>query len=480
MPIVLMACFQLGKTSLNTELNLLANAYVRQLEEQIDDLRDENKQALYDATSCEQIQKDLLFESFLREMLIVDNGKVVCSSKRTTLEANSVEKLLPSHQINSGEYLFDFPYEKGVIRSLLVIDTDKNNPQRSAISVVDQSYINLHLGLTSDDRIQTLRMVVGGKTYPPHLTTGKQPYSTTAKSSYLNVEVTIEPSAKLKREKLSLFMLIGLPVSLSISMLFYLLQYWSESRGSLIESLKRGLKTDELFLVYQPLIDSTNNKIMGVEALLRWESSKHGFIRPDIFIPIAEQHNFINTITDFVLERALDDWKTVNHQNQLHIGVNIPASYLVDEQCLNKFKIFAKQFKSENLVLGIEITERQLLSEKGRAILSDVRALGIEVSIDDFGTGYTALSVLQDIKFDYLKIDRCFINTIGVESVNAPILNSIISLAHQLEVSIVAEGVETQQQSEYLTSQNVQILQGYYLYKPMPLEAIKNTLHNMI
>lgn len=479
-PIVIVSCFLFGKNSLDSELKLLSSSYVHLLENQINELRYENKQALYNAKNCQQIQKDLLFESILREMLIIENGKVICSSKRTAFEANIVENFLPQSGLKSGEYLFNFPDDDGPVESLLVIDTDKKKPSRSAISVIEQKYINAQLRLESDDRIETLTMKIGGKTYPTDTRIEHKTFTVLTKSNYLDVEVIVTPSIKLKREKFNLFFLIGLPISLTISIFLYLIQYWLTTRGTLIESLKKGLKNHELFLVYQPLVSSKTNQVLGVEALIRWESLKHGFVRPDIFIPIAEQHDFINTITDFVLKRALMDWKTVIHKTNLHISVNIPPSYLVDKKCLEAFQLLSEKFKKENLTLGIEITERQLLDETGRNILSDIRALGIEVSIDDFGTGFTALSLLQDIEFDYLKIDRCFVNTIGVESVNAPILNSIINLAHDLKVSIVAEGVETEQQLTYLTSQNVQLLQGYFLYKPMRLEAFKKTFIDKI
>lgn len=109
----------------------------------------------------------------------------------------------------------------------------------------------------------------------------------------------------------------------------------------------------------------------------------------------------------------------------------------------------------------IEITERQLLNAQDREVLTDIRKLGITVAIDDFGTGYTSLSVLQDTDFDYLKIDRCFTNTIGVESINAPVLNNIIKLAHDLNTQITAEGVETPQQAEYLKTKALNCCKGF-------------------
>lgn len=480
MPIVLALCFKLGAHNYDLELNLLANSFIRQLEEQINDLRDENKQALYDAQNCRQIQKDLLFETSLREMLIIQDGKIVCSSKREASDVADIEQILPKKNLETGEYLFDLPTEYGVLRNLLVVDTDRRDQGRSAVSIVDQEYMNLQLAVNDDNRIKALQITVGGKTHTTDKSGKNTSYSVTAISKSLDIQVMLEPSDKFKRQEFNFILLVALPISLCISLFLFLLVHWLETKGSLLEALKKGVQNQEFFLVYQPILRGSDLSFHGVEALIRWRSSKHGLIGPDIFIPLAEQNNFINVITDFVLERALKDWQKVDHQHHLHVEINVPPSYLLEADCLNKFQYYAKKFNEHNLSLGIEITERQLLDTQGRSILSDIRALGIDVSIDDFGTGFTALSLLQDIKLDCLKIDRCFVKTIGVESINAPILNNIIHLARDLKVSIVAEGIETQTQLDYLRSQKVDYLQGFYLHKPMTLDALEAKFNGKI
>ncbi|TVO32025.1 EAL domain-containing protein [Vibrio algivorus] len=272
-------------------------------------------------------------------------------------------------------------------------------------------------------------------------------------------------------------LLVTIPISLFLSIFWHLFSYWYQTRGSLAEKIKKALINNEFFLVYQPLVDSSTSKIKGVEALIRWNHPRSGFIGPDVFIPVAEQHGLINNITDFVFERTLVDWKT-HTTNNLHISINVPPSYLSQNSCLEKLTLLASRYKEQGLKLGIEITERQLLDKSDRAILTDIKKLGIDVSIDDFGTGYTSLSVLEDTEFDYLKIDRCFINTIGIKSINSPVLNSIINLANNMNVLMVAEGVETKEQADYLKDHGVQLLQGYFFYKPMSFEEIATLLEN--
>lgn len=176
-----------------------------------------------------------------------------------------------------------------------------------------------------------------------------------------------------------------------------------------------------------------------------------------------------------MLERALYDWQEYSAEN-LHMSINVPPSYLSQTNCLAKLKTFMKRYQAKGLKLCVEITERQLLDNSDRAILADIQKLGIDVSIDDFGTGYTSLSILQETEFNYLKIDRCFINTIGFESVNAHVLNTIINLADSMQVTMIAEGVETQEQADYLREHGVQLLQGYFFHRPMAAEEVNNLL----
>ncbi|MFV0574492.1 MAG: EAL domain-containing protein [Vibrio sp.] len=475
LPIILLASFYLSEISIKKELDVVAHAYVHQIEEIVDELRDENLQALYDATSCRQIQDDLLFEPFLREVLIVTDGHVECSSRREASQINYKHKTFPEYLFKTGEYLYDVPYSDEKQTSLLVVNQDKNRPDRAAISVIDKNYIDIRLGLKDDDRLSDSHLTVSGATYPKINRGHNHDYSVSAYSKYLNLHITVEPSQRLKQEYRVLYLLTALPISILVSIFIYLISFWYKTKGSLLEDLKRALKEDELFLHYQPLVDSKTGKIQGVEALVRWEHPRYGFISPDTFIPIAEDNRLINKVTDYILDRAVSDWQNVDKTDfnaRLEININVPPSYLSQSNCLYKLDEIRKKLRKLKLDFGIEITERQALLEPERRLLTDIQSLGVSVSIDDFGTGHTSLSILQDTDFDCLKIDRCFVNTIGIEAVNSTVLYSIIQLAHNMKVDIVAEGIETQEQVDFLTHNGVQLLQGYFLYKPMSVRKV--------
>ncbi|GAL09727.1 Rtn protein [Vibrio astriarenae] len=201
-----------------------------------------------------------------------------------------------------------------------------------------------------------------------------------------------------------------------------------------------------------------------------------GLIGPNVFIPLAEEHGLINKLTTYVLDRVYRDLCGMEEVGVEYIGVNVPPQYLHKLQHLDHLKEIQDGLKELGVTLCVEVTERQLLDENARQSLTKLRDIGIKVSIDDFGTGHTSLAVLQQTSFDVLKVDKCFVDTIGVDSVNTPVLQTIIELGHRLGVDIVAEGVETKEQVDYLDAASVQYLQGYYFYKPLNLTQLRKVL----
>lgn len=473
LPIVMSAAYRGGIESINSNLMSMANSYISRIEMIVDELRHENDKALYNPRECEKLQDDLLFESMLREMFIVKDGTIVCSSKRGKLSYD-VSQYFAGNRITPEVKLFDLKNDP-TKRTLLVIDSDVNDATHGVISLVEKNYVYARLGFRTDRRISKLVFEVNHLAYPYDSSFDSVNPSVVGKSNRYDFTLMLEASDEYSHERLAFFLLGSLPVSFAISILITIILFFFSGNATLVDVLRKGLERGELFMNYQPIVKSDQNKIKGFEALVRWVNPKLGFVGPDNFIPIAEEFGLINKLTDYVLDSILRDWSNANLKECYQMGVNIPPSYLLDPVCVEKLKRYAKAYRYINLQLIAEITERQLLDENGQEVLRELRANGILVAIDDFGTGRTALSVLQNITFDFLKIDKCFVDTIGIESINAPVLNAIIELSHQLHVEIVAEGVETQIQSCYLMAKQVQYQQGYYHFKPLSIEdAIVN------
>ncbi|MNI06759.1 putative cyclic-di-GMP phosphodiesterase AdrB [compost metagenome] len=242
------------------------------------------------------------------------------------------------------------------------------------------------------------------------------------------------------------------------------------NRLSFKEQLRRAMLADEFQVHYQPVYGQLTGQCEGVEALMRWNRPGVGFVRPDIFIAAAEEEGMIIPLTQHLLrliERDMQSWVT---PPDFHVGVNIAPEHLSSNVLVSDIQAFVAKVAKRRPLIVLEITERSLISDSGqaRSNIDALRAAGVRVAIDDFGTGHCSLSYLQKFPVDYLKIDKGFVHAILPTGEDAPVLDVIITLAHRLNLAVVAEGVETQEQFDYLTARGVAFIQGYLFARPMP------------
>ena len=203
---------------------------------------------------------------------------------------------------------------------------------------------------------------------------------------------------------------------------------------------------------------------------MRWQRPGIGPVRPDVFIAEAEAEGMIIPLTQHLLTLIERDMRTWPTPPDFHIGVNIAAEHLSSAELLSDVQSFAAQVAARHPLVVLEITERSLITDNGQARrnIDALRAQGLRVAIDDFGTGHCSLSYLQKFPVDYLKVDQGFVQAIGPAGEEAPVLDAIITLAHRLGLSVVAEGVETPYQFDYLKARGVAFIQGYLFARPMP------------
>ena len=241
---------------------------------------------------------------------------------------------------------------------------------------------------------------------------------------------------------------------------------------TLESDLKRALSREEIKIVYQPVVRLQDHSIAGFEALARWDHPKHGRIPPSDFIPLAERSRLISQLGVFVLERAakqLGDWQhEMRVSNALFVSVNISSRELLRQDLITDVKSILVRSHIDRGSLKIELTESIIMEnpERSAQMLSRLRDLGAGLSLDDFGTGYSSLSYLQRFPFDTLKIDKSFIHGQpgGAREI---ILHSIINLAHELNMDVVAEGVETEEEADELHELGCEYAQGYEFGAPM-------------
>ena len=251
-------------------------------------------------------------------------------------------------------------------------------------------------------------------------------------------------------------------------------------RIELEKELRRALENDEFEAYFQPKIDAKQHKVTGLEALIRWQHPIKGMIFPDKFIPFAEEIGLIGAIDDVMMRLSIQqvlEW----HRKGIECGkisINLSARQLTSKNYIQELEETINDIGLDTRYIEIEITETHIMENPQHAmdILNKIRALGISISIDDFGTGYSSLSYLKKLPVTKLKIDRSFVMELPYDKDDVAIVKTIISLAKNLDLEIIAEGVEEKAQVDFLVREGCDNIQGYYFSKPLSKEDCEKFL----
>ncbi len=250
---------------------------------------------------------------------------------------------------------------------------------------------------------------------------------------------------------------------------------------SVAHDLADGIDGDQLLLYYQPIILLESNKPLGFEALVRWKHPKRGLISPDEFIPLAEKTGLIYRIGDWVLNRAINDWKVLREfcvdddQYRPFLSVNLSAPELCRPGIVQRIEEGLVEQKMLPSELRIELTEAVIISnlEAVSKTIDELRSLDIGIALDDFGKGYAGLDSLQTLPFTCIKIDKSFVDQIHTSERSFQIIKTAIDLSQQLGLSTVAEGIEDEVTGQRLREMGCNYGQGYFYARPLPLDDVK-------
>jgi len=284
------------------------------------------------------------------------------------------------------------------------------------------------------------------------------------------IAVTLEPNANLSKQlRRELLVLLPLGVLMAIFMVGVVV-WFSRRRLSPLGELKIAVERKEFIVHYQPIVSLKDGTCIGAEALVRWQRPDGSMTRPDLFIPLAEESGLIMQITDQVIDVLIRELKPLLNANRdIHIAVNLSAHDIKSGRILGVLEKKLQGTGIHNYQIWLEATERGFMDiDAARSTIDIARTRGHAVAIDDFGTGYSSLSYLQGLPMDTLKIDKSFVDTIGTDAATASVTTHIIDIAKTLNLKIVAEGVETQLQADYLTARDVEYGQGWLFAKAMP------------
>jgi EAL domain-containing protein (putative c-di-GMP-specific phosphodiesterase class I) len=259
------------------------------------------------------------------------------------------------------------------------------------------------------------------------------------------------------------------------------LTFQATERMAMEQELRRAIERDELCLYYQPKLCLRTRQLVGAEALIRWPHPVFGEIPPDRFIPMAEETGLILTLGDWVLEQAcrqMQQWQS-QHATFGPLSVNLAGAQLRQPLLFERIAQLLEDHHLAPHLLQLEITEGFIMNqaEEALAILHQLKALGVQLAIDDFGTGYSSLSYLKRLPLDILKIDQSFVRGLPDDPNDAAITRAIIALGRSMQLTVIAEGVETKAQELFLATEGCEQIQGFVISRPLPADAFA---HNFL
>mgnify|MGYP005856683853 CR=1 FL=1 len=273
---------------------------------------------------------------------------------------------------------------------------------------------------------------------------------------------------------------MGLLFAIAAILIYFILRHWVNKHFSLYRALKIAMKKQQFYPVYQPIINYQTGSYCGAEILTRLKSNNHETIFPDFFIEDAEQSGLIIPITLQLIEKSFTGFKYfLTQKPDFYLSFNLSAIHFSHKHFLTEFKRLCEKYAIKPQQIMLEITERDLLSRDDKQLIKKMKTLrkaGFLLAVDDFGTGHASISYLQHFPFNYLKIDKIFIQAIGTGAITESLNQSIIQMAKNLQLNIIAEGVETPIQVQFLHEYGVNLMQGWHFAKAMNIDELLSFL----
>ncbi|MBN9228166.1 MULTISPECIES: EAL domain-containing protein [Legionella] len=307
--------------------------------------------------------------------------------------------------------------------------------------------------------------------------TSEKIFATTKLSSLDGVILTVtEPNQIVINNLWYNQILLSLDILVLSLFLYFIIRNILNKHYSLHGAIKQALRREQFYPVYQPLFDAKHKVYSGAEVLLRWQDNYDEIIMPDLFIDEAENTGLIVPITLQLIEIAFEESKNIlTTQPTFYLSFNICALHFTDNYFFPRFYKLVQHHSISPQQILLEITERYLLDMNNQIYINrmqELRKAGYSLAIDDYGTGHSSISYLQHYPFNYLKIDKLFIHSIGTKAITETLNDAIIQLAKKINLNIIAEGVETKEQLDYLLYNKVRFLQGWYFSKALHVEQL--------
>lgn len=419
-----------------------------------------------------QLGTEAALQPHLRTIVIVKNGAIWCSSlpgnrillsQIPPMEARNL-LLAPARETSNGQPILIYSTQLTASRILVTIS---DQHIRGALNVpLKGAHFALRVGESTIGKSGDV--VSGNARYSGQISSTKYPFS---------IVYNQPPLFSLQRmitRGLGILLFLGV---ISIVTAYVLGKYLNKEMTP-EEMLRRAIANGEIVPFYQMVVNGREGTLRGVEVLARWKHPRAGYISPASFIPVAEKSGLIVPLTRSLMAQVVDNMNAIESKlpEGFHVGINFSASHIAKPDFVDECLRFKDSFHRKDLNLVLEVTEREPLhvDEDLVQTLNTLHENGFVIALDDFGTGYSGLSYLHDLHIDYIKIDQSFVARVNADPDSTRILDCVLDLARKLSLSIVAEGVETKEQLDYLNKNDITFQQGYYFYKPVKFtELIK-------
>ncbi|HHS9788643.1 TPA: EAL domain-containing protein [Raoultella ornithinolytica] len=421
-----------------------------------------------------QLGTEAALKPHLRTILIIKDDKIWCSS----LPGNRV--LLLNFNDMPDTRLMLIP-ARNTVNSRPILAWQTRFPAGKA--VISISDVHIRDALSSNIQNTQFALVVGDRTIGTAGDVRNTDLSRSTTAYFRSAEFMFAIEYNLPAF-FSVKQMINQGAGLLIFILFvacalaWILLKYANKYTTPEDNLRKAIENGEIVPFYQPVVNGRSGAIYGVEVLARWKHPRLGLISPVTFIPLAERTGLIIPLTQSLMAQVVVQMNKITSKlpDGFHIGINFSASHISSPQFMDDCLKYRDGFQNKNLTLVLEVTEREPLhvDEQLIANLNTLHARGFTIALDDFGTGYSGLSYLHDLNIDYIKIDKSFVGRVNGLDESTKLLDCVLEMARKLSLRIVAEGVETVEQLNYLNRKNITLLQGYYFFKPVSyIELIK-------
>lgn len=433
-------------------------------------------------SGCNQASSDLTaraaFNTNVRAFVLVDNGTAYCSSATGEMSL-PVSLLAPEIDLRKKRDMAILPGTSMVPGKPTIVVWFQNptNPQRGIFTTLNVNLTPYLLFTARHHDAASVALVVGDNALTTR-TSGVHKISATA-TPPLRIATLPDYPIKLyvygktwSGEDVLLSILAGTLFGLAGGGLYGYILYTRQRSG---KEIMLGIRHNQFYIEWQPVVETTGLTMTGAEVLMRWEHPEAGAIPPDAFISFAEAQQLIVPLTRHLFKLIAKDVSLLVDvlPPGAKIGINIAPGHLHSPTFKEDIRQFAASLPANPFQIVFEITERDMIEEKQAASLFEwLHQQGFEIAVDDFGTGHSALIYLERFSMDYLKIDRGFVKAIGTETVTSPVLDAVITLARRLNMATVAEGVETWEQAKWLRERGVNYLQGFYFSRPVQVAQL--------